>query len=207
MTTDDKDVLNALLRERLHSFTQKAFHTINPGEEFLPNWHIEVVTWHLEQCYRREIKRLIINLPPRNMKSICASVAFPAWVLGRDPTSKFICVSYAHDLAAKHARDTRAVMQTDWYRRLFPATRLRRSSETELITTKMGTRYATSVGGALTGFGGNCIIIDDPVKADEVMSEVERNRVNRFYDSALFSRLNNKNEDVGYDGTLGLRPI
>jgi predicted phage terminase large subunit-like protein len=196
MTGREPEVLDALLRRDLTSFTRKAFEVVNPGDPFLANWHIDCLCWHLEKCYRREIKRLIITLPPRHLKSICASVAFPAWVLGQDPTRQLICVSYSQDLAGKHALDTRAVMDSRWYRRLFRGTRFHRNTETELMTARMGVRYATSVGGTLTGRGGNFLIVDDPIKSDEVMSEAERHRVNQFYDGTLYSRLNNKNDDV-----------
>jgi hypothetical protein len=98
----------AALCKDLTSFTRKAFNEINPGDPFLENWHVDCLCWHLETCYRRDITRLIITLPPRYLKSICASVAFPAWVLGQDPTRRLICVSYSQDLARKHALDTRA---------------------------------------------------------------------------------------------------
>ena len=198
MTGREPEVLDALLRQDLMSFTRKSFHEINPGDQFLDNWHIACICWHLEKCYRGEIKRLIITLPPRHLKSICASVAFPAWVLGQDPTRRLICVSYSQDLAGKHALDTRAVMASRWYQRIFAATRFhaRKNTEAELMTNRMGVRYATSVGGTLTGRGGNFLIVDDPIKSDEVMSEAERTRVNQFYDRSLYSRLNNKNDDV-----------
>ena len=198
MTGTDRDALDVALREDLTSFTRKAFEVVNPGDEFLDNWHVACLCWHLEKCYRREIKRLIITLPPRYLKSICASVAFPAWVLGQNPTRKLICVSYSQDLARKHALDTRTVMDSDWYRRIFRRTRFhpRKCTETELMTSRMGLRYATSVGGPLTGLGGDIVIIDDPIKAEGVASEAERHRVNQFYDGTLYSRLNNKNEDV-----------
>ncbi|MEM9493858.1 MAG: terminase, partial [Myxococcota bacterium] len=198
MTGSEPEVLDALLRQDLVSFTRKAFEEVNPGDKFLDNWHIDCLCWHLERCYRGDIKRLIITLPPRHLKSICASVAFPAWVLGHNPTRKLMCVSYSHDLARKHALDTRTVMESSWYRRVFRGTRFhpRKCTETELMTNRMGLRYATSVGGTLTGLGGNFLIVDDPIKSDDVTSEAERNRVNHFYDSVLYSRLNNKNEDA-----------
>jgi predicted phage terminase large subunit-like protein len=198
MTDREHGHLDPLLRQNLRSFTRRAFDAVNPGDRFLANWHVDCLCWHLEKCYRREIKRLIITLPPRYLKSICASVAFPAWVLGQDPTRKLICVSYSQDLARKHALDTRTVMDSDWYRRIFKGTRFhrRKCTETELMTSRMGLRYATSVGGPLTGLGGDIVIIDDPIKADGVASEAERHRVNQFYDGTLYSRLNNKNEDV-----------
>ena len=173
MTDIEQELLDTALCEDLTSFTRKAFDEVNPGDEFLPNWHVDCLCWHLEKCYRREITRLIITLPPRYLKSICASVAFPAWVLGQDPTRRLICVSYSQDLARKHALDTRTVMESAWYRRVFRGTRFhrRKCTETELMTNRMGIRYATSVGGPLTGLGGDIIIIDDPIKAEAVASE------------------------------------
>jgi hypothetical protein len=100
-------LLDALLREDLASFIRKSFYTIAAGQRFRPNWHIEVLAWHLVQVYLGIIKRLIITLPPRHLKSICSSVAFPAWALGHDPTHRIVTISHSADLAAKHARDCR----------------------------------------------------------------------------------------------------
>ena len=110
MSVHQNQLLDVLIQERLDAFIPNVFQTLNPGETFLPNWHVDTIAWHLEQCYHREIKRLIINVPPRHLKSICASIAFPAWVLGKDPTAKLICVSYGAELASKLARDTRTIM-------------------------------------------------------------------------------------------------
>jgi predicted phage terminase large subunit-like protein len=146
---------------------------------------------------RGEIKRLIINVPPRSLKSITASVAFPAFLLGHDPTRKIICVSYAEPLARKHAGDTRALMRSPLYRRLFPSTRIspRKDTELEFMTTKGGFRLATSVTGALTGRGGSLVILDDPMKPQEAYSEKERDKVKQWYGNTLLSRLDNKAED------------
>jgi len=141
-----------------------------------------------------ETKRLIITMPPRYLKSICASVAFPAWVLDHDPTQQIICVSYAQDLATKHGNDCRAVMTSPWYDRVFPGTKIdpSKNTETEFITTERGLRLATSVGGVLTGRGGNIIIVDDPTKPSDGMSEVARARTIEWYCGTLLSRLNDK---------------
>ena len=108
-----------------------------------------------------------------SVKSICTSVAFPAFVLGHDPTRRIICVSYAEGLARKHANDCRAIMRTALYNRLFPDTRISVAKDTELefATTLGGNRLSTSVGGTLTGRGGNLIIIDDPLKPQDAYSE------------------------------------
>jgi predicted phage terminase large subunit-like protein len=198
MSRNDRAILEAVLRNDFAAFVQRSFHTVVPGQPYLSNWHVEAVAHHLELCRQRRIRRLIITLPPRNLKSICASVAFPAFALGHDPSLRIVCASYAQDLAVKHARDCRAVMQSAWYRRLFPGTRIdpRKNTEGELELTARGYRLSTSVGGTLTGRGGNLIIIDDPMKPAEAMSETRRASVNEWYDTTLSSRLDNKTEDV-----------
>ncbi len=102
--------LGAVLRRDLLSFIRKSFGAVSPGDEFMPNWHLDAIAWHLLQCLNGGINRLIITLPPRSLKSICASVACPAWALGHNPTLRFVCASYSIDLARKHALDCRAVM-------------------------------------------------------------------------------------------------
>ena len=182
-----------LLRQDLMTFIERSFRELYLGTEFLPNWHIEVIANALEDCMLGKCRRLIINVPPRSLKSHCASVAFPAWLLGNLPSAQIICASYGQDLADKHARDTRTLMTSDFYLRTFP-TRLTsdRPALDELLTTEGGFRFATSVGGSLTGRGGDFLIIDDPSKPEEAISEVRRKTVNEWYDHTLLSRLNNK---------------
>src|SRR5215207_4366452 len=115
---------NAILRQDFVSFIGRTATTLSPGVTFHDNWHIHAIAWHLEQVRRGKIRRLIINMPPRSLKSISASVAFPAFVLGHDPTRRIICVSYGTELAVKLMIDLRAVVDTPWYRGVFPAMRL-----------------------------------------------------------------------------------
>lgn len=193
-----RDELQAALRLDLVSFIQRSVQTVAPGHPYEHSYHVEAMAWVLEECRLGTINRLIITLPPRNLKSICASVAYPAWILGHDPTARIICVSYANELTSKHARDCRAVVESPWYRNSFPQTRIniRKNTETEFETTGRGYRYGTSLGGALTGRGGNYVIIDDPIKPLDVMSEVKRLGANQWFDGTLLSRLDNKKEDV-----------
>jgi hypothetical protein len=123
--------------------------------------------------------RPIINLPPRHLKSLLASIAFPAWCLGHDPSAQILSVSYAQDLADKLARDCRGIMMSPWYRRIFP-TRLapHRQAVQEFITTRQGYRLATSSGGVLTGRGADIILIDDPLKPEEALSDAQRQAAN-----------------------------
>src|SRR5271169_2076786 len=122
-----------------------------------------------------------------------ASIAFPAWCLGHDPSAQLLCVSYAQDLADKLARDCRSVMTSHWYRRIFP-TRLaaQRQAVQEFVTTRQGYRLATSNGGVLTGRGADIILIDDPLKPEEALSATQRQAANDWFDHTLYSRLNDK---------------
>jgi hypothetical protein len=143
-----QELLRAYLRNDLCGFVQKVFETVNPGVPFSRNWSTEAVTHALQKVASGATTRLIINIPPRNLKSICASVALPAFLLGHNPTKKIICVSYSDDLAAKFSNDCRAVMRTDWYQQTFPRARIDKAKDTEseVRTTERGYRLATSVG-------------------------------------------------------------
>ena len=194
---DRRLLLNAILRSDFCSFVRAIFPIVSSGDTFLPNWHIEAMAHALDRVRRGECRRLIINVPPRSLKSICASVALPAFILGHDPTRRIICVSYAENLARKHANDYRAVMRSSLYRQLFPATRVSAAKDTELevATTARGFRYATSTGGTLTGRGGNLLILDDPLKPQDAMSETARDSLRQWYANTLLTRLDNKATD------------
>lgn len=185
---------DALLRNDFSTFVERSFTELNPGTEFARNWHLHVMAYELQRCLLGETRRLIINLPPRSLKSHCASIAFPAWIMGHNPSAQIICASYAQDLADKHAIDCRALINSSLYRRIFPATCL--SSEkraiADFLTTARGCRKATSVGGVLTGRGADFIIIDDPLQPDKALSDARRNSTNDWYDNTLISRLNHK---------------
>jgi predicted phage terminase large subunit-like protein len=185
-------VLAALLRTELRFFVWKGFQTVLPGTTYLPNWHVHAIVHQLMRVHAGDISRLVINQPPRSLKSICVSVAYTAWLLGHDPTRRIIVVSYSNELAAELHRQFRTLIDSTWYRALFPAMRPARDTGTELVTTAGGSRYATSIGGTLTGRGADLIIIDDPLKAEEAMSEPARKRVIDWYAGTLVSRLNDK---------------
>jgi hypothetical protein len=125
-------------------------------------------------------------------------VALPAWLLGREPGTRIICASYSDELAAKFSRDCRALLETQFYKRIFPATRLnpKKASEGEFETTKRGSRLATSVGGTLTGRGGGVLIVDDPIKANDADSEVARRGAIDWFRNTALSRLDNPSESL-----------
>jgi predicted phage terminase large subunit-like protein len=180
-------------RNDFHTFLHRAFRELNPRSPFLYNWHNELIASKLEACRRGKITRLIVTVPPRSLKSYAAAVAFPAFILGHNPSAQIISASYGQDLANKHSLDCRTLMTSEWYRGLFP-TRLapHKQSVQEFLTTQNGFRLATSVGGVLTGRGADFIIIDDPLKPEEALSESQRVGVNQWFDHTLYSRLNDK---------------
>jgi predicted phage terminase large subunit-like protein len=187
-----RQALTLVLRNDFESFVHMCFRHLNPGGIYRPNWHIEAIAHQLNRVRRGEVTRLIINMPPRYLKSITVSVAYPAFLLGHHPERKIFSISYGDDLSAKHASDFRSIVQTDWYQRSFPAMRIRRSVDDEVITTRRGFRKSTSVSGAITGRGGDVFIIDDPQKPIDAQSELRRTRLNHWVFNTLMSRLDNK---------------
>lgn len=186
--------MDELLRRSFKAFVHRVVQHLSPGIPYRPNWHINATAYHLEQVRAGELTRLIISMPPRSLKSIIASVAFPAFVLGHNPGARLICVSYGADLAAKHARDFRSVITSEWYRRMFPNTRISpaKNTESEVATTAGGYRLSTSTEGTLTGRGGDLIIIDDPLKPGDALSDSRRGRNNEWFRNTLQSRLDDK---------------
>lgn len=182
-------LLDAVCRTDLHAFTQKCFAILNPGTFWHSNWHQEAISYQLEKVRRGLCRRLIITLPPRSLKSHFGSVALPAYVLGHDPSKKIICVSYSQDLAGKHASDFRRLMESDWYRLIFPGVRLTKNTAGEIETDRGGFRLTTSVDGTLTGRGADLIILDDPMNANDGYSKAAREATNRWYSRTLITRL------------------
>lgn len=195
MSIDDQIRLrDALLRQRLSAFIERCFAEIDGSTPYRHNWHIDALAHHLTEVKEGRIRRLLITLPPRSLKSISASIAFPAWLLGHDPSKRIICVSYGQELAVAHSNSFRKIIKADWYRHLFPHTRVdpRKDTELECHTMASGYRMTTTIGGALTGRGGSIVIIDDPMKAADANSEAERRRVKTWFDQTLLTRLDDK---------------
>jgi predicted phage terminase large subunit-like protein len=194
MLSPSTALVNAACRKDFVSFVRKSFHVLAPNAIFHMNWHICALAHHLEQVRLGNIKRLIITVPPRSLKSIMCSVAFPAFVLGRDPTKRLIVASYGADLAIKHGNDFRTVVNSAEYHGIFPGMSISamKNTQTEVVTTLNGFRLATSVDGPLTGRGGDIIIIDDPIAAQAALSQKSREHVGDWYFNTLLSRLDDK---------------
>lgn len=190
--TEHAKLRAALLRQNFALFLQFAFREIAGEKQYHHNWHIDAITWELERMRSGDNRRLIVTMPPRHLKSITISTAWVAWMLGQNPALNFICVSYGYELAEKHARDCLRIMASSWYREAFPALRLTKQAQLDFETSKGGGRLSTSVGGVVTGRGADFIIIDDPLKADDALSELARNSARTFLFNTLMSRLNDQ---------------
>jgi predicted phage terminase large subunit-like protein len=173
-------------------FTQRVFGVVSPNDVYEHNWHIDCISEHLRALERGEIRRLIVNMPPRFLKSISISIAWPAWLLGHNPKEQVLVCAYTAALAGSLSIKCRDVMQSDWYRRIFSNTVLKKELETELITTQGGMRYATGVGGTLLGKGGSVLVIDDPLDPTQAASDVERQNANEWIKSTFLTRFNDK---------------
>src|SRR5262245_40355828 len=189
-------LLQAALRSDLYSFVQAIFPIVSAGHRLQMNWHLEAMAHALTGVVNGDCRRLIITVPPRSLKSICSSVALPAFALGHNPTRRIICVSYSEPLARKHGNDCRALMHSPLYHQIFSRTRISSSkdTETEIVTTAGGSRLTTSVGGTLTGRGGDLLIIDDPLKPQDAHSESARESLKQWFSSTLLSRLDHKSQ-------------
>ena len=174
MATPEQIFHDLILRNNFDAFLRRSLMTLNPGQPYLPNCHISAIAHQLNRVRRGEMTRLIINMPPRHLKSLTVSVAFPAFLLGHEPWHRIFTISYGSELSSKHASDFRSIVEASWYRRAFPNMRIARSLEDEVHTSARGFRRSTSVYGTLTGLGGNIFMIDDPQKPVDAQSDTQR---------------------------------
>lgn len=189
-----RPALLAAARLDLVTFVQLAQLTLKPGDPIQPTWHVDAIAHHLEQVRLGASKRLLITLPPRSLKSTIASLAWPAFLLGHDPRLRILAISYGQPLASEFHRDFRVLVSSPRYRQIFPKTRFTRLTEDDARTDKGGFRQAVAMGGSLTGRGADLIIVDDPLKADDALSDKRRAAANEWYRSTLLTRLDNKQQ-------------
>lgn len=190
----DLERLNAERAERrLEAFVRDAWHVVEPSAEFRPNWHIGAVCAHLEAIERGEIKNLLVTMPPRMMKSLAISVFYPAWCWVRKPAVRFLYASYSQQLATDHSVATRRVIESDWYQHWW-GDRFALAGDANLKTRfendKRGARISTSVGGIVTGTGGDRLVCDDPLNAQDAHREGFRKTAIDWWDRAMATRLN-----------------
>jgi predicted phage terminase large subunit-like protein len=195
MTAALRSVRDAIMRSHFFFFLMKVFETLHPGKPPLSSaWYLLAICHALVQVFLGCSRRLVILVPPRHLKSITATVAFVAWSLGKDPTLKIMVACYSDDLSRKHADQTRIILESEWYKKLFPGTRInkRHNRISEFETTAGGGRKAVSVEGTITGFGADIIIIDDCMKAEDTRSPARREALRHWLDNTLLTRANDK---------------
>jgi predicted phage terminase large subunit-like protein len=192
-----KYTLKERAEQSLYSFFIQAWPIIEGHSKFIDEWFLEVIAEHLELVYKREIKNLLINVPPRTGKTSLISIAFPAWVWIQDPTEKFICASCTNSLSLDIADKSRLLIESNWYQdnwgNLFKI-RDDQNSKSYFANDKLGYRISTSVGSSIVGKGGSIQLTDDPnVVGGE--SEVVRDAVNNWWSMKWYNRLNNIQTD------------
>jgi predicted phage terminase large subunit-like protein len=194
---------DALLERRstrlLRTFVEWAWPVLEPATPFQPNWHIDLLCEHLEAVTAGNCRRLVINIPPRHGKSLLVSVLWPCWEWIQHPTTRWLFVSYSDSLASRHALDRRRLLRSDWYRAHWGhIVRLTRDQQqkAEFHNTRRGMMVATSVGGSITGKGGNRLVLDDPHNPLQAESDVQRQRAVDFYKHTLSTRRDDPARDA-----------
>lgn len=202
VTKEQRQVLMEEARRELARRTMGDF-VLYVDDNYRMNWHHRLLCDYLDKLARKEIRRLMVFMPPRHGKSELVSRKFPAYLLGRNPDTSIISCSYSADLASRMNRDVQRLIDSEQYLELFPGTQLsnqhtRRFYETRYtrnnnmfeVVDKKGTYRSSGVGGGITGMGGEYIIIDDPVKnREDADSATMREKVYDWYTSTLYTRL------------------
>lgn len=179
----------ATLQDSLYFFVKKAFPIIET-DPFADGWHIQTICMYLENLYEGQITRQIINVPIGHMKSLLVNVFFPAWVWTKDPSKKFLFISYGEDLVIRDTGKCKRLIQSEWYQSRFGVQlAITPDTTTKFANTQGGWRYAYGMGGAYTGQHADFVCIDDPLKSAESESEATRKQVNKNFDDAIYNRM------------------
>lgn len=186
----DEQMLSVILRSDFRSFVTKAFSEVE-GKTLRPTNHVDLLCEVVTAVVDGRMTRVLINQPPRTLKSFIATVCHAAFKLGHDPAARVMVVCHDNRLAGIMADKIRQIMQTDWYRSAFPATILRGDfNRLEFFqTTENGYVYAVSLSSGITGQGATLIIVDDPIDAGKVSSLVELKAVINTFENKLVHRL------------------
>lgn len=182
-----------LAEDSLHAFMRQAWNIVEPGSEFVDGWHLHAICEHLEAVARGDLRKLIVNIPPRHCKSLLVSVFFFCWTWIRWPESRWMYSSYSAMLSTRDSVKCRTIVMSDWYQSLWGGAvdiKWDMNNKDRFENTRAGFRLATSVAGRATGEGGDFVIVDDPHKADEARGETGRNHVLDWWDNTMSTRLN-----------------
>lgn len=180
-------------------FIKHGWSVLEPGTEYHDGWHIHAIAEHLEACLSREIRQLIINIPPRHSKSLLGSCFFPCYTWLERPSERFLFASYAGSLSVRDSLKCRRLIQSPWYQENWGHLyKLIGDQNSKMFyeNDKTGYRMATSVGAATTGHGGDIIVVDDPLNALEATSDMVLKTTQDWWSQAMSTRLNNPKTGV-----------
>ena len=175
-------------------FTRQAWPIIEPATELQWNWHIDCISEYLEAVTFGEIRRLVVNIPPRHMKSISASIMWPVWSWIKKPSLRWIFTGHKEALCIKHSLARRLIIASNWYQKNWSAKfqmSPSQDSKTNFLNNEQGMMMTTSVGASIVGEGGDIISIDDPIDPKKSLSDDIRKAANE-YCKYLITRLNSK---------------
>jgi hypothetical protein len=191
MTNPTNSEVQALLRQHFPAFVEKVFQTLHPGRTFEDNWHIHAICYQLQKVANGDERRLMINVPPRMLKSVIVSIAWVAFLLGHNPSRSIAVVSHNNELAFDLSAKFRKIVDSDWYKAVFPTMSgaPQKDNEKNFVTSAGGGRASVSTHGSVTGRGFDIIILDDPHDAAEATSQTACERVTQWYDNSLSTRL------------------
>jgi predicted phage terminase large subunit-like protein len=187
----NRSEMNRVFRADLYSFVKGAFRELEPGTTFASAPYLKVLCHALMEVELGNTTRLIVNMPPRTLKSLVTSVIWVAWMLMRNPSKKIAIICHNDNLALDFALKCKCLVESDWYRALAPDVRIQpgRDRVKDFGTVAGGGVYAASIEGGITGHGFNVIILDDPQSAQDAGSQAERERVKALFDNVIRSRL------------------
>jgi predicted phage terminase large subunit-like protein len=191
------EAMRPVLAERLahdfRAFVKKAWTVLQPNRHLIWSWHFDYLCEQLTMVKERRLLRLIVNVPPRTLKSTIITIAYPVWVWLTEPQHNFMAVSYSLDLSTEHSVMRRKLLQSEWFQRLW-CDRFKMSGDRnqvgQFMNDRGGQMIATSVGGTAWGRGCDTAILDDPLSADQALSVTGRTTVNNWIATTLRSRLN-----------------
>jgi predicted phage terminase large subunit-like protein len=182
-----------LAEQSLPEFIRQAWHVVEPSTKYTPGWHLDAISEHLEAVSKGQIRNLLINMPPRHMKSLEVAVFWPCWEWIRKPETRWLFASYAGSLSIRDSVKCRRLLQSPWYQRnwgdRYKLTGDQNAKE-RYENDKTGYRLATSVGGTATGEGGDRIVVDDPHNVKEAESETIRQAAVDWFWESMSTRLN-----------------
>ena len=182
-----------LAARSFREFVLQAWAVIEPLTPFVPGWHIDAIIEYLEAVTRGEIRNLLINVPPRHMKSLLVSVLWPAWEWIAHPERRWLYSSYAATLSIRDSVKCRTLIESPWYQRFWGdryALASDQNTKTRFDNNRSGYRIATSVGGTATGEGGDRIVCDDPHNVQDAESDSVRKATLDWFDVVMSTRVN-----------------